>query len=102
MQNYRHRTSSRIGFIYSSTNQVAVDKLYFNECRPVSSFDTEDIGVWTDAPIEISVSGQGNEYIDLRRSRLYVKCQIVKIDVTPLEAQEKTEIINLQLQTMFN
>lgn len=64
-------------------NHVAVDKIYFNECRPVSSFDTED------APIEISVSGQGNEYIDLRRSRLYVKFKIVKTDGTPLSAQEK-------------
>ena len=50
-----------------SPNQVAVDRIYFNECRPVSSFDTED------APIEITVPGQANEYIDLHRSRLYVK-----------------------------
>lgn len=53
-------------------NQVAVEKIYYSECRPVSSFDSED------APIEISVPGQGNEYIDLRRSRLYVKCKIIK------------------------
>lgn len=53
-------------------------EIYFSECRPVSSFDTED------APIEISVPGQGNEYIDLRRSRLYVKCKIVKTDGTAL------------------
>ena len=26
-------------------NQVAVDKIYFNECRPVSSFDTEDAAI---------------------------------------------------------
>ena len=78
-------------------NQVAVDKIYFNECRPVSSFNTED------APIEITVPGQGsNEYIDLRRSRLYVKCKIVKSDGSPLAAQEKTGIINLPLQTMWS
>lgn len=77
-------------------NQVAVDKIYFSECRPVSSFDTED------APIEISVPGQGNEYIDLRRSRLYVKCKIVKTDGTALASQEKTGIINLPLQTMWS
>ena len=45
-------------------NQVAIEKIYFSECRPVSAFDTED------APIEISIPGQGSEYIDLRRSRL--------------------------------
>ncbi|XP_065943389.1 uncharacterized protein F54H12.2-like [Magallana gigas] len=77
-------------------NQVAVDKIYFSECRPVSSFDTED------APIEISVPGQGNEYIGLRRSRLYVKCKIVKTDGAALASQEKTGIINLPLQTMWS
>lgn len=77
-------------------NQVAVDKIYFNECRPVSSFDTED------APIEITVPGQGNECIDLRRSRLHVKCKIVKSDGSPLAAQEKTGIISLPLQTMWS
>ena len=68
-------------------NQVAVDKIliYFKECRPVSSFDTEY------AAIEITVPGQGsNEYIDLRRSRLYVKCKIVKSDGSALAAHEKT------------
>jgi hypothetical protein len=75
---------------------VTVDKIYYNECRPISSFDTED------APIEISVPGQGNEYIDLRRSRLYVKCKIVKSDGSPLASQEKTGIINVPLQSMWS
>jgi hypothetical protein len=77
-------------------NQVAVEKIYFSECRPVTSFDA------TDAPIEISVPNQGNEYIDLRRSRLYVKCKITKVDGTALAAQEKTGIINVPLQSMWS
>lgn len=77
-------------------NQVAVEKIYYSECRPVSSFDSED------APIEISVPGQGNEYIDLRRSRLYVKCKIIKSDGSGLAEQEKTGIINVPLQSMWS
>lgn len=77
-------------------NEVGVDKIYYNECKPVSSFDTED------APIKISLPGQGNEYIDLRRSRLYVKCRIVKSDGTALASQEKTDIINPPLQIMWS
>lgn len=50
-------------------NQVAVEKIYFAEHRPVSAYNTEG------APIEIAIPGQGNEYIDLRRSRLYAKCR---------------------------
>ena len=61
-------------------NQVAIEKIYFSECRPVSSYNTED------TPIEITIPGQGNEYIDLRRSRLYIKCRIVKADGSALAA----------------
>ena len=64
-------------------NQIAIQKIYYSECRPVSSFQSEE------APIEISVPGQGSEYIDLRRSRLYVKCKIVKSDGSKLKASEK-------------
>ena len=77
-------------------NQVAIEKIYFSECRPVSSYSAED------TPIEIAVPGQGNEYTDLRRSRLYVKCKIVKSDGSPLASDEKTGIINITLQSMWS
>ncbi|XP_061188729.1 uncharacterized protein F54H12.2-like [Saccostrea echinata] len=77
-------------------SDIAVEKIYYAEYRPVSAYNTED------APIEISIPGQGNEYIDLRRSRLYVKCKIVKADGTALAAQEKTGIINLPLQSLWS
>ena len=80
----------------SPTNQVAVEKVYFTEARPISS-----IGV-SDTTIEIVVSGLGVEYIELKRSRLYVKARILKADGTALAANEKTGIINLPLQSMFS
>lgn len=80
----------------SPTNQVAVEKVYFTEARPISS-----IGV-SDTPIEIVVSGSGAEYTDLKRSRLYVKARILKADGTALAANEKTGIVNLPLQSMFS
>ena len=61
----------------------------------MSSFNTED------TPIQITVPGQGNFYNDLRRSRRYAKCRIVKTDGTALSAQEMTGIINMPLQSMW-
>ena len=61
---------SQLSIFSVPANQVSLQKIYFSECRPVSSYNTED------TPIEISVPGQGNEYIDLRRSRLYLKWQL--------------------------
>ena len=75
---------------------MSVQKIYFSECRPVSSYNTED------TLIEISVPGQVNEYIELRRSRLYLKCAIVKLDGTKLTVSEKTGIINIPLQSMWS
>ncbi|XP_061191694.1 uncharacterized protein F54H12.2-like [Saccostrea echinata] len=79
----------------SPTNQVAVEKVYLTEARPISS-----IGV-SDTPIKIVVSGSGAEYIDLKRSRLYVKARILKADGSSLAANEKTGIVNLPLQILF-
>lgn len=80
----------------SPTNQVAVEKVYFTEARPISS-----IGV-SDTPIEIVVSGSGAEYIDFKRSKLYVKARILKADGSTMAANEKTSIVNLPLQSMFS
>lgn len=73
-----------------------MEKIYFAEHRPVSAYNTED------APIEISIPGQGNEYIDLRSSRLYAKYKIVETDGTALEAQEKTGIIKFPLESFLS
>lgn len=74
---------SELSIFTVAPNQVAIEKNIF-QCRPVSAYNTDD------TPIEISIPGQGNEYIDLRRSRLYVKCAIVKSDGSKLAPDEKT------------
>ena len=53
-------------------NQVVVHKLYFSETRPISSFDNDS------APLEFLIPGNGSEYLDLRKSRLYVKAKSPK------------------------
>lgn len=76
-------------------NQLSIEKIHFDETRPLANFtDT--------STIEFAISGQGSEYIDLKRSRLYVRAKIVKADGSDLVAQEKTGIINLPLQTMWS
>ena len=50
----------------SPPNQVAIDKINYTEERPISNLLNDS------TPIEIVVSGAGSDYIDLRKSRLYV------------------------------
>ena len=80
---------SELSIFTVAANQVAIEKIYFLECRPVAAYNTED------TPIEISI-------IDLRRSRLYVKCKIIKSDGSALATDEKTGIINIPLQSMWS
>ena len=77
-------------------NQVAIQKQYFSETRPLSSVTTNN------APLEFCIPGQGGEYLDLRKSRLCIKAKITKSDDTPLAASEKTGIVNLGIASIFS
>ncbi|XP_021363700.1 uncharacterized protein F54H12.2-like [Mizuhopecten yessoensis] len=74
--------------------QVAVEKLYYVDCRPVTQ-------ICETGPVEFHISGQTSDYIALDRSVLYVKARIVKQDGTPLSPKEQTTFINLPLQTLW-
>lgn len=78
-------------------NQVAVDKIFYSESRPLSNFTSTDAST-----VEFFISGQGPEYMDLRRSRLYVRAKIVKGDGNALDDSDTSSIINLPLQTMWS
>jgi len=78
----------------SPPNQVAIDKINYTEERLISNLLNDS------TPIEIVVSGAGSDYIDLRKSRLYVKLQILKVDGSALAPKEKTAIVNLPLQNV--
>jgi hypothetical protein len=78
----------------SAPNQVAIDKINYTEERPTSNLLNDS------TPIEIVVSGASRDYIDLRKSCLYVKLQILKVDGSALAPKEKTAIVNLPLQNV--
>ena len=77
-------------------NQVAIENIRFVECQPISVIGIED------SPVEIQIPGSGQEYLDLQRSKLYVKAKLVKHDGSSLTPTEKTSIINLPLQSMWS
>ena len=83
--------------IFSSVpNQVAVEKAFYTECRPISSLSNEM------GPIEFFSSGQSALYTDLSRTKLYLKCAVLHQDETPIADDEKISVINLVLQTLWN
>lgn len=53
-----------LSIFVSPPNSAAVNKIIYTEERPISSISNES------TPIEIVVSGAGNDYIDLKKSLL--------------------------------
>lgn len=78
-------------------NQVAIDRIYYAETRPLSNFSSPDVST-----VEFCIPGQGPEYLDLRRSRLYVRAQLLKGDGSAFDDKDTSSIVNLPLQSMWS
>lgn len=48
-----------LSLFYLPSNQVAIQKEYYTDCHPILSIETDS------SPVEILVSGQGGEYMNL-------------------------------------
>ena len=72
-----------------------VEYLQWIECRPVNQI-TED------GSIDIHIKASGSQYLDLQRSRLYVKAKIVKEDGKALETADVVTPVNLWLHSLWN
>ena len=72
-----------------------VEYLQWIECRPVNQI-TED------GSIDIHLKASGSQYLDLQRSRLYVKAKIVKEDGKDLQDADVVTPVNLWLQSLWN
>ena len=72
-----------------------IEYLQWIECRPVNQI-TED------GSIDIHVKASGSQYLDLQRSRFYVKAKIVNEDGGNLVAADVVTPVNLWLQSLWN
>ena len=55
------------------------------------------------APTEFIITGQnGMEFLDLKRSKLYVKCKILRSDGKPLDETDEVAPVNLLFHSMFS
>ena len=72
-----------------------IEYLQWIECRPVNQI-TED------GSIDIHLKASGSQYLDLQRSRLYVKAKIVNENGDALETTDIVTPVNLWLQFLWN
>jgi len=95
VDNFQEAQPSALSLFSLPPYQSAVERMYFQEVRSNSQL--------TGNIIDMEITGKHvMEYVDLKRSKLYVKSKIVKGDGSNLAATEYVGPINLFLQTMFS
>ena len=88
-------TKSEVDLFSVPPTQVVMESARYVECQPIAS-------IAQNAPIEFSISGSGNEYMDLGNSMLNVKIQITQADGTPIDNTHQVAPINLILHSIFS
>ncbi|CAC5393108.1 unnamed protein product [Mytilus coruscus] len=76
--------------------QVGVESITYEECRPVSQITAYN-------PIEFDIcANNGMDYIDLKRSKLYVKLKVKKANGEDLQDGDTVGPVNLFLQSLWS
>jgi len=75
---------------------AAIEKLYYVNYRPTSQVTMDS------SPVEFNVSGQGIDYVDLKRTKLHVKAKIMRTDGMSLKESEHVSPVNLWLHSLWS
>lgn len=75
--------------------QVTMERATWVDVHPLSSLDGS-------GPVEFSIVGTQDEYLDLNDTALYVKMKIVKLDGSKFDATLKPYTANLTLSSLFS
>lgn len=77
--------------------QSAVQKGIIVEYRPTSHLSGSQ-----DAPIHFSLGSDSRNYLDLSKTRLFVKAKLVNQDLTAISANTKVAPVNMTLQSLWS
>lgn len=95
MDDFKEAQPSELSLFNLPPYQSAVEQVYFQEVSPTSQLSGNII--------DMEITGNhGMEYVDLKRSKLYVKAKIVKGNGESLTENEYVGPVNLFLQSMFS
>ena len=76
-------------------SQVAVLKDYYETVRPISQYHGLN-------PLQFQVTLQGDSYTDLSKSKLFLKCRLLKADGTRFANDDEIAPVNLMFQALWS
>lgn len=96
MDGFQESQPSGLNLFTLPPTQTAVENVYFDEIRSTSQLGGT-------APIEFTIAAQNSlEYIDLRKTQLYVRARIRHSDGSDLKPSEYVGPVNNFLHSMFS
>lgn len=87
--------SRRLALFHNFPTEAGVEQTEWIDIRPTAS-------PVHGGAIEFNISGTGTNYIDLQRTRLYLRLRLLHEDGSILNEKEKVALINLPLHSMWN
>jgi hypothetical protein len=88
-------TKSELDLFIVPPTQTSIEAGSFVEYNPIATISQG-------TPIEFSITGAGQDYLDLSNTQLYVRAQIVKGNNEPIDAADHVGPINLFLHSLFS
>jgi len=76
--------------------QGGVERAFFVEYRPTNQISSQQ------APVSFVLGGDSKHYLDLRKTKLYVKAKITKEDGTKIVKDDPVATVNLTLHSMWS
>src|ERR1700733_11159220 len=88
-------TKSELDLFIVPPTQTSIEAGTYVEYNPISSISQG-------APIEFSITGAGQDYLDLSNTQLYVRAQIVRANDNAIDDTDHVGPVNLLLHSLFS
>jgi hypothetical protein len=88
-------TKSELDLFIVPPTQTSIEAGSFIEYNPIATISQG-------TPIEFSITGAGQDYIDLSSTQLYVRAQIIRANNEPIDNGDHVGPVNLFLHSLFS
>jgi hypothetical protein len=88
-------TKSELDLFSVPPTQTSIESGAYVEYNPIATISQG-------SPIEFSITGAGQDYLDLSNTQLYVRASVVKVNNEPIDAGDHVGPINLLLHSLFS
>ena len=88
-------TKSELDLFIVPPTQTSIEAGSFIEYNPIATISQG-------TPIEFSITGGGQDYVDLSSTQLYVRAQIIRANNEPIDDGDHVGPVNLFLHSLFS